>query len=136
MANKVLTAFMLVAIMSSCVKKEIEEVAPVTATNPSGPTGPTGNNGGRDYSNSKADFIRRHSLPVELYVGKLFGLRNTSTPHYSSSFWDFGDGTFSTEDHPDKAYQTAGWVTISLTMTWPDGTKDAVTKQNALLIRP
>jgi len=47
---------------------------------------------------------------------------DTSTiPQPSSWFWDFGDGTTSTERNPVHTYTQAGAFTVRLTVTGPDG---------------
>lgn len=46
---------------------------------------------------------------------------NTSSGVFSSSFWNFGDGSTSSQTHPSHAYAAAGTYTVSLTVTGPGG---------------
>ena len=49
-----------------------------------------------------------------------------STNTITSWAWDFGDGTTSSEQNPVHIYQTPGTYTVSLTVTGPGGTNEAV----------
>lgn len=44
--------------------------------------------------------------------------------NYSTSYWDFGDGSFSTLDHPSHTYTYAGKYKVKLKVTGDAGTED------------
>ncbi|GIV34383.1 MAG: hypothetical protein KatS3mg031_1918 [Chitinophagales bacterium] len=44
--------------------------------------------------------------------------------------WDFGDGTTSADQHPVHTYASAGYFTVTLTITDADGCQHAMTKSN------
>ncbi|MFD1613904.1 PKD domain-containing protein [Gelatiniphilus marinus] len=46
---------------------------------------------------------------------------NTSTGDYQSISWDFGDGSFSSEENPTHTYLTVGSYAITQTVTYPFG---------------
>ena len=52
----------------------------------------------------------------------------------SSWYWDFGDGTFSTEQNPVHYYTSGGHYTVSLTATDTTGCSNTVTKE--VLVSP
>ena len=54
------------------------------------------------------------TIPTSICAGSAVSISNTSTPATVSSNWIFGDGSFSTEINPVKAYSTAGTYTIKL----------------------
>jgi PKD repeat protein len=58
---------------------------------------------------------------------------NTSVGDYTSSSWDLGDGTTSTEPNPGRTYTTAGQFTVSLTVSGPGGT-DTLTRSNYITV--
>jgi len=60
--------------------------------------------------NTKADF----SIPATVCQEASFNATNTSTPPAGSSFWDFGDGTFSDSLNPSKIYANAGNYVIKM----------------------
>lgn len=51
-----------------------------------------------------------------------------STGQISSWFWDFGDGTSSTQQHPTHTYSKTGTYTVSLTVTDKYGRSDTETR--------
>ncbi|MFB6320605.1 PKD domain-containing protein [Saccharicrinis sp. FJH54] len=58
-------------------------------------------------------------------LGSSVRFSDQSTNVVRDYFWDFGDGTTSTEENPEHTYDTAGTYTISLTVT---GTNGSITK--------
>ena len=76
------------------------------------------------------------STPIQGNVALKVNFTNlTSEGAYSSSLWDFGDGTTSTEKDPEHLYTKPGNFTVKLTVTGPDGS-DSVTKTNSIEVRP
>lgn len=55
--------------------------------------------------------------------------QDRSTGNITSWFWDFGDGTTSTERNPTHIYTDIGLFTVRLTVSGPDG-QDSETEQN------
>ncbi|HOD49906.1 MAG TPA: PKD domain-containing protein [Candidatus Hydrogenedentes bacterium] len=51
-------------------------------------------------------------------------------------FWEFGDGSTSTETDPQHAYQELGVFTVSLTVTSENGQTDTETKENYITVVP
>jgi PKD repeat protein len=47
--------------------------------------------------------------------------------------WDFGDGNFSTDEHPSNTYSNAGVYSVTLTATGPGGT-NALTQTNYITV--
>jgi PKD repeat protein len=58
---------------------------------------------------------------------------NTSRGEYTSSWWDLGDGTTSTETHPVHFYPRPGIYTVTLTITGPRGS-DTLTRSNYITV--
>jgi PKD repeat protein len=54
---------------------------------------------------------------------------NFSTGSQLTYFWDFGDGTTSTQQLPTHTYTTSGTFTVSLTVTDSSGCTNTLTKQ-------
>lgn len=52
--------------------------------------------------------------PAIVCMGVPANFTNNSVPASASSFWDFGDGTFSTNVNPVKIYTAAGTYTVKL----------------------
>lgn len=62
---------------------------------------------------------------------------NTTDPLLSGScFWDFGDGTNSTDCNPSHVFTTPGCYTITLTVTSPDGCVGSLTTTNMICVYP
>ncbi|MBS1627330.1 MAG: PKD domain-containing protein [Bacteroidetes bacterium] len=60
-----------------------------------------------------------------------YSFNNTSTiasGNISSYWWNFGDGTVSSDKNPTKTYSTAGTYTVQLTVVSDGGCKDTTTK--------
>lgn len=60
-----------------------------------------------------ADFV---GLPTVVLPGQSVQFTDLSTGGPTSWFWDFGDGTTSTVQHPQKSFTQPGYYTISLTV--------------------
>ena len=77
-------------------------------------------------SNGCSDTVRKVNLftlqnittaftsPDSICVNAVANFNNTSTPAPTSSTWDFGDGTTSTQINPQKIYSTVGTYTVRL----------------------
>ena len=80
----------------------------------------------------KADFAR----PDTICAGTAFRLINTSTPSaFVSSYWDFGDGTFSDSANPLKTYAAPGTYTVKL-LTDFGSCRDSISKPVNVLSQP
>ncbi|MGZ5242586.1 MAG: PKD domain-containing protein [Bacteroidia bacterium] len=65
--------------------------------------------------------------------------KNTSTVKYgklSTSFWDFGDGTTSSDSNPVKTFPIPGNYTVKLITVSEAGCKDSVTKRIDVFLKP
>lgn len=76
-----------------------------------------------------ADFTFTPAAP---FAGDTVQFTNTSSGLFSSSSWNFGDGTTSSQTHPSHAYATAGTYTVTLTVTGPGGSSQ---KQKPVTVR-
>jgi PKD repeat protein len=93
-------------------------------------------NGGREsiYSNEVSKTFPA-STPVASFTMNptagiaplLVAFTNTSGGSITSWAWDFGDGSTSSQQHPNHTYLAGGTSTVRLTVTGPDGS-DTVTK--------
>lgn len=61
-------------------------------------------------------------------IGQVLTFTNNSTGTSLSSFWDFGDGTTSTANSPNKSYTSTGNFTVKLVVTDASGCKDSLSK--------
>ncbi len=57
------------------------------------------------------------------------GFINTSIPPGATYFWDFGDGSTSTEEEPLHTFGSAGTYTVTLIVTNPNGCIDSTVHQ-------
>lgn len=64
-----------------------------------------------------------------------FQFTNTSQ-NAATYFWDFGDGTFSTQANPVKTYTNPGNYNISLLATNDGGCNNLSSQQNAITVNP
>ena len=60
---------------------------------------------------------------------------NQSLGFYTSSWWDLGDGTTSTDAHPVHFYPTPGIYTVTLTVGRGDSS-DTLTRTNYITVQP
>ena len=58
------------------------------------------------------------------------------SPAASTWLWDFGDGNTSTSRNPSYTYNTAGFYTVTLTITLPGGCSNTITKYQYIKISP
>ena len=91
----------------------------------------------------RPDYIRlRHPQanftwsPAEGCPGMVVNFHDTSVPDTTISnwMWDFGDGHFSTQQHPAHAYHTPGIYTVTLTTTNVVGCSDTEIKANIVVV--
>jgi PKD repeat protein len=66
-----------------------------------------------DTSNCQASFI---STQVSASDSTFFTSLSSGTNASTSYFWDFGDGTTSTDENPVHLYATSGWYYVCLTI--------------------
>src|SRR5690606_36419163 len=68
--------------------------------------------------------IEPAAVPSFTYNDVLLGVIFTNTSTGATTWsWDFGDGSTSTEQHPDHVYTNGGVYTVTLTVTGPCGTE-------------
>jgi gliding motility-associated-like protein len=67
--------------------------------------------------------------------GANLAILNTSTPTPGTSFWTFGDGSFSVQTNPSKIYNTPGIYAIKLVADF-GACKDSTTKNITVLAKP
>ena len=70
-----------------------------------------------------ADFI---AVPTTALTGQPISFTNTSAGTYTSSSWQFGDFSTSTDANPTHAYQDAGTYSVSLIVSGPGGFSGSV----------
>ncbi len=75
------------------------------------------------------------NVPSTVCAGVSLPLFNTSTPAPGSSFWDFGDGTFSQDLSPSKIYSVAGTYSIKLVANF-GACRDSVMQAIQVLPKP
>ncbi len=61
-------------------------------------------------------------------------LADSSKGFITSWFWDFGDGTTSTEKNPSHTFKNSGNYTVSLTINGPDSS-DTIMKENYISVK-
>lgn len=67
----------------------------------------------------------------EVFVAGLsVGFENNSTGNITSFFWDFGDGTTSSEFEPIHQYEAAGDYLVTLTVVGPGGSDSKIAVVN------
>lgn len=67
------------------------------------------------------------------YAPLSIAFTDTSTGSPTSRYWDFGDGTYSTEQNPKHTYYEEGIYTVSLTATNGEGS-DSVAKSDYIAV--
>jgi PKD repeat protein len=82
-------------------------------------------------SSVTADF----TTPSLICAGSAFVITNTSKPSTTSSRWQFGDGTISTDINPTKTYAAAGTYQVKL-VNESGSCKDSVVKSLNVFARP
>lgn len=73
--------------------------------------------------------------PSVICAGKSFTILNNSSPPPSSSNWNFGDGSFSSDINPVKTFTTPGNYTIKLVSNF-GACADSVSKNIQVLAKP
>ena len=76
------------------------------------------------------------SGPDSICLGQYVYLSNTSYPTPGSSYWDLGNGQFSTFPATPVLYTTAGTYQVKLRTVFPSGCIDSITKPIVVLPRP
>lgn len=77
------------------------------------------------------DFI----APSSICLGQSVTLQNNSSPAPMSSFWDFGDGTTSSQINPTKTYLTGGTFRVRLINNYGN-CSDSITKTVSVSTQP
>ncbi|TMI64493.1 MAG: PKD domain-containing protein [Bacteroidetes bacterium] len=54
------------------------------------------------------------NIPPSICIGQMITFQNNSSPAPISSFWDFGDGTTSSQINPDKTFLSGGTYPVKL----------------------
>jgi len=67
--------------------------------------------------------------PTSVAVGSPVAFTDASTGLVDTWSWSFGDGSTSSQQHPSHAYSAAGYYTVTLTVSGPNGS-DTETKVN------
>ena len=88
--------------------------------------------GGSD-TETKISYIQVFTAPVADFLGTptsgtppLAVTFTNNSSNYTSSSWDFGDGSTSTATNPSHTYNAIGWYTVTLTVTGPGGSDTLV----------
>jgi ELWxxDGT repeat protein len=76
-----------------------------------------------------------HANIIMACAGVTFDFTDDSTGTYDSRYWDFGDGSNSTDQNPSHAYASAGNYTVSLTISNGCGS-DTETKNDYIEVLP
>lgn len=76
------------------------------------------------------------TAPDSACLNKPVNFVNTSAPVPLSSFWDFGDGTTSTQLNPAKTFTAPGPYTVKLRNKYATCGDDSLTKQILVLANP
>ncbi|MEM2972200.1 MAG: PKD domain-containing protein [Candidatus Bathyarchaeia archaeon] len=86
-------------------------------------------------SKPTADF---YATPTSGMAPLIVSFHDNSTSYDGiiSWFWNFGDGTNSTQQNPTHNYTEPGVYTVSLTVTEQDGDNSTKTKQNYITVQP
>ncbi len=77
------------------------------------------------------DFI----VPASICVGATVTFQNNSSPAPVSSFWDFGDGTTSSQINPTKTFLTGGTLQVKLISNYGN-CSDSITKPVNITTQP
>jgi len=83
------------------------------------------------FQNTSTSF----TAPDSICVNSVVSFNNASTPTPTSSAWDFGDGTNSTQINPSKIYTTVGTYTVLLVNNY-GYCSDSATRTIKVLPRP
>lgn len=86
------------------------------------------------YINSVSETANFNLSATSICPGVSVSVTNTSTPSYTNSYWDFGDGFTSTLNSLTHAYTTAGTYTIKLVSKY--GCTDSTTKSVTVNPKP
>jgi len=77
------------------------------------------------------------STPDTISCSAPFAVQFTDqSPVASAWFWDFGDGTTSTQQNPNHTYSNPGFYDVSLTITLAGGCSNVITKSQFIKIKP
>lgn len=75
------------------------------------------------------------TAPTSACLGQPVNFQNNSSSPPVSSFWDFGDGTFSGQINPIKTFLTPGTYDVTVVNQY-EGCRDSITKQITITGKP
>lgn len=75
-----------------------------------------------------ADFIYSSIMDIDIMNPKI-EFQNSSSGNYSSSAWNFGDGSFTNQTHPSHSFYDVGFFNVTLIVSNIHNCVDSVTKQ-------
>lgn len=86
------------------------------------------------YASPKANFSVNRSIVCLPGSVQFTDLSVPQGSPINSWFWDFGDGSTSTQQNPSKTYSTAGFYTVTLRVSTAGGCQGVVTKSRLVRV--
>jgi gliding motility-associated-like protein len=75
------------------------------------------------------------NIPSSICIGQTVTFQNNSSPAPVSSFWDFGDGTTSSQINPNKTFLSGGIFPVKLINNYGN-CSDSITQNVTVIIQP
>ena len=75
------------------------------------------------------------NIPASICIGQTITFQNNSSPGPISSFWDFGDGTTSSQINPDKTFFSGGTFPVKLINNYGN-CSDSITQNVTIISQP
>lgn len=82
-----------------------------------------------NVNNAQAEFTLSAQ---EICASTAVNFSGTSSGTLASSFWEFGDGSTSTQQNPTHTYNTPGFYSVKYTATTTDGCASSIIKSNCI----